>query len=89
MYMAERLGMSRDKAFIVEWQYGYAGGFTKALIGAMVVADDFNLEKISKGFPEEVNGYKKYRNEYNWWQNTVAEYEEIMNNMFENKKIDL
>ena len=59
--------LSKGERFIFEWQYRIAGSFGKALAEAMALADDSNLEKFRKGFPEEVEALLKYRNEKGWW----------------------
>lgn len=42
---------------IIQWQFRLLGHFRAALFEAIVRADDGNLEKIQRGFPEEVAGF--------------------------------
>ncbi len=56
-----------SEIFIVKWQYRMLGDFGKALIEAIMRADDGNLEKLDLGFPDEVRGYIKYARLPGWW----------------------
>jgi len=42
---------------VVKWQFRQIGGFMSALWAAICAADDDNLERLSRGFPTEVEGY--------------------------------
>ena len=42
---------------VVKWQFGMLGGFKNTLWNAICTADEDNLERISRGFPTEVEGY--------------------------------
>ena len=57
-----------DELFIVEWQYNMLGDFRKALVKAIMKADIYNLARLSMGFPDEVQGYKKYSEIEGWWE---------------------
>jgi hypothetical protein len=48
-----------DKA-VVMWQYQLLGGFYTALWSAIARADEDNLERLSHGFPIEVEGYRSW-----------------------------
>ena len=61
-------GLMVEEDWIAQWQYGYVGDFHKALFEAICRADETNLYKLSLGFPDEVNGYKKYTRQSGWWQ---------------------
>ena len=50
------------------WQYGILGGFESTLWNAITRADGHNLNALGKGFPDEVNGYKKYTSEAGWFE---------------------
>lgn len=75
MYCAERFGFSKPEAFIIEWKYGYGGGFTIALAELLAIADNNNLEKLHLAFPDEVEGYINYSKVHGWWQNLVKRFE--------------
>lgn len=53
--------------WIVKWQYRLLGDFHRVLFEAICRADETNLYKLSLGFPDEVEGYKKYATESGWW----------------------
>jgi hypothetical protein len=42
---------------VVKWQFRLTGDFFKALWEAICRADEDNLERLSRGFPTEVEGY--------------------------------
>lgn len=60
--------LTEDEEFIVKWQYRMLGDFKKALIEAIKFADESNLERLKKGFPEEVQGFINYTQVSGWWQ---------------------
>jgi len=43
--------------WVVKWQFRLLGDFGTALAEAITRADDNNLERIAKGFPDEVAGF--------------------------------
>lgn len=55
--------------FIVDWQYGMMGGFNTALKEAIISADEGNLGRLAKGFPDEVFAYMNFTRVDRWWQN--------------------
>lgn len=67
-YAAESMGFSKGEAFVIDWQYRYAGSFTETLAELMVKADEDNLSRLEKAFPEEVRAFRKYRTVPGWWQ---------------------
>lgn len=42
---------------VVKWQFRMTGSFFAALWEAICRADEYNLERLSRGFPTEVEGY--------------------------------
>ena len=44
----------------LEFQFRWSGSFYTHLFGAIQQADHKNLEKLAKGFPEEVDAYKTW-----------------------------
>ena len=66
MLISEELTPEED--WIVKWQYGYSGHFHKALFDAICAADEGNLDRLSLGFPDEVEGYRKYTRQAGWWK---------------------
>ena len=53
---------------IVEWQYRMMGGFRTKLMEAINHADEVNLEKLSYGFPDEVNAFRMFAYQPGWWE---------------------
>lgn len=60
--------LTPEEDWVYQWQYGYLGDFHSALFDAIKLADEKNLYRLWLGFPDEVNGYKKYTREEGWWQ---------------------
>lgn len=60
--------LTASESFIVEWQYRMLGDFKSALVQAIAKADHINTHKLSLGFPDEVEGYRRYTQEDGWWQ---------------------
>jgi len=59
--------LTPGEKFIVKWQFRLLGDFGKALIEAIMRADDDNLERLVMGFPLEVEAYKHYAETLGWW----------------------
>ncbi len=59
--------LNKGERFIVEWQYNVLGSFGMALADAMSRADEPNLNKLSAGYPEEVEAYRNYTRTRGWW----------------------
>lgn len=51
------------------WMHDQLGSFSTYLFKAISSADTRNLSKISLGFPEEVQVYKRFANEEGYWDN--------------------
>ena len=60
--------LTPEEDWIAKWQYRYLGHFHKALFEAICVADEENLDRLSLGFPDEVEGYRKYTRQAGWWK---------------------
>ncbi len=61
--------LTSGERFIFDWQYRMAGGFNTALVEAISRADEDNLDRLSLGFPEEVEAYKNFSRVSGWWDN--------------------
>ena len=54
---------------LVDWQYaGKSESFFLNLFRAISKADTFNLVRLSMGFPDEVEAYRRFANESGYWQ---------------------
>ena len=60
--------LNAEEQAVMEWQYGILGGFKSTLWEAITRADSQNLEALGKGFPDEVNGYKKFAHVSGWFE---------------------
>lgn len=49
--------LTEGEKIIVKWQFRILGDFQTALMEAIGRADDDNLERISRGFPDHVSGF--------------------------------
>ena len=47
---------------LIEWQYRMCGDFRSALWKAISHADDGNLNRLAKGFPQEIAAYYDFIN---------------------------
>ena len=56
-----------EEAAVYRWQYRLQGGFLNALWAAIAAADEENLDRLAKGFPIQVQGYRWYTTELGWW----------------------
>ena len=54
--------------FIVEYEYDLSGSFKHNLAEAIFRADTENLNKLRKGFPDEVIAVLNYRDTPGWWE---------------------
>ncbi len=59
--------LNKAEEFIWKWRRGPMSDFRRALIHVIQRADVHNLEKLRKGFPDEVEGYCSYRLIPGWW----------------------
>ena len=66
--------MNRGEERLIEFHYGYASGFTKALFILIGKSDDSNHELLAKGFPEEIAAYIRFKTEDGYWQKLIAEF---------------
>jgi hypothetical protein len=66
--------MNQGEQRLVEFRFGGASGFFILLFQIMTRADTDNLEKLGKGFPEEVEAYNRFRTEDGYWQELLTEY---------------
>ena len=47
--------------WIIKWQFGLLGDFNTALVKAITLADESNLERLQVGFPIEVNAFVSWQ----------------------------
>jgi len=62
------VSLDRGTQHLVEWQYHFSGDFNRALFEVIGRADEINLYRLARGFPEEVEAYKNYTRVNGWWQ---------------------
>lgn len=61
--------LTQGEVDLYYWQYNKLGGFMTKIFDAMSVADNTNLKKLSKAYPEQVAAYRRYCNENGYWNN--------------------
>lgn len=59
--------LSLGEIRLIEWQYRMCGDFGKALWQAITRADNSNLLRLSRGFPDEVEAYRKFTTVSGYW----------------------
>ena len=62
------MALTEGEIFILKWQYNLHGDFKKALVLAIIKADNFNRSRLHKGYPSYVDAYMKYAGEAGWWK---------------------
>ncbi len=60
--------LNQGERHLFDWQFGYAGGFVLSLFVVIGVADSGNLERLRRGFPEEIQAYQSFASKPGWWQ---------------------
>lgn len=60
---------------LIHWQKHGSGSFITKLFEAMRSADDTNLGRLGKGFPEEVEAFNRYRKEGGYWDDLQSRFE--------------
>lgn len=57
-------GQPIEEKLVIKWQFdralGSLSGFTKALWAVIIRADDENLERLERGFPEYVRAFRQW-----------------------------
>lgn len=70
--MADQQSYTLAESFALAWQRGQLGGFSAALMDAIVRADISNLERLRLGFPVEVGAFLFYSRQDGWWEQLEA-----------------
>lgn len=60
--------LNSGEKHLVEWRTSTGGGFFTVLFLAITVADEVNLSKLEKAFPEDVQAFRNYNNVHGWWE---------------------
>ena len=66
--------MTSGEQRFVEFQNGDGGTFYSRLFETLLCADHNNLDKLARGFPEEVAAIRNYRGNSGYWTELVAEW---------------
>lgn len=61
------LHLTNEETVVLNWQYNLHSEFHKALFALIVLAIDENLEKLRTVYPDEVNGFEKWKYKEDWW----------------------
>jgi len=69
-----RLIMTEGERHLCEYEAEMSGSFFTCLFKAMFKADLNNLDRLAKGFPEEVDALHRYRNEDGYWDKLQKEF---------------
>jgi hypothetical protein len=61
--------LTKGEQFIYDWQYGIHGAtsFKGYLSKAIAVADNTNLDKLFKAFPDEAMAMNNFHTVKGWW----------------------
>lgn len=70
--------LSRAEIEFVDWQYSdhreSGRNFTQKLYDVVIKADYQNLERLARGFPEEVEVVRRFRFEAGYWDDLKDRY---------------
>lgn len=66
--MKQPPNMDAEETVIFNWKYRNTGDFKRSLMEAICRADGDNLDRLKLGFPDEVNGYQKFKECSGWWK---------------------
>ena len=67
--------MEQTELEFVYFMRGMSGSFISNLFTTIFSADIENLNKLSLGFPDEVEVVNRYRNEEGYWQKLLKKLE--------------
>lgn len=70
--MLNLTGLTEVERAAAKWQYDMHGDFYTTLFKAIMQADERNLQRLSAGFPIEVEAYRLYMHEAGWWVKVEA-----------------
>ena len=59
--------LTKGEKFIFDWQYNQLNTFGYALIELLKLSEIVELNKLSRGFPDEVTGFMDYSYSPGWW----------------------
>lgn len=68
--------LNKGEMKFMEWQLHMSGSFFKALVEAMMRADDDNRQKLALGYPELMQAVVDYQNKDGYWQDLQNRYAE-------------
>ncbi len=74
---AQGVCMKTGEGKLYEYLHNMSGHFYTKLFAAIAHADGENLERLGKGFPEEVEAYTRYTLETGYWDNLKKRYEAL------------
>jgi hypothetical protein len=59
---------------LCEWRYGFASRFYSALFASMMWAAETELNRLSQGFPEEADAFRRYQTDAGFWARIEGEW---------------
>ena len=77
MQLRDGAKLNQGEIELYFWQYNKAGSFMTKIFDAMAVADTTNINKISKGFPQQAQAYKDYGNLSGFWEQVKLNMESL------------
>ena len=58
---------------LIDWQYDQIGSdFKRPLWAAICAADKGNRDRLALGFPEQVEAYRRYTGERDYWNDVIT-----------------
>jgi len=64
--------LGTDERMIYDWRHNRSGSFYKGLFDLMMLADEDNLERLAKAFPEPVAAFCRWKFEEGWFEKVEA-----------------
>jgi len=67
--------LTEGEVELYRWQHNNIGsGFKTALWDAIHRADTYNQNALAKGFPEQIEAYRRFAHEREYWEDVQRRY---------------
>lgn len=70
--------LSTGEKHLYEWNHGMSGGFISSLFELLAKADTANMARLENAFPSEVDVFRRYRNEFDYWEDVQKRYDNFV-----------
>ena len=74
-FLGVTMTISEAENRLLDWHHGKSGSFFTKFFNVCISAGPINLEKLAKGFPEEIKVFKMYRDKDGYLDDLLKRYE--------------